>query len=250
MFGPFLDKTDGVTLETGAGIITSIDHATTGIFLSKNGATGAIRHQTVTASVLDAYGMFKVTLDTTDTDTVGTLRVMMAEAATFLPVWDDYMILPANVYDSLMGSDKLQVDTREVTGTAQTANDNGADINAILLDSNELQTDWANGGRLDLLIDAITTYVDCLPATLNNLSAAQINAQVLDVLNVDTLTELTSVPASTPTHRQAIMLLYQALRNKIDVTATAKEVHQDDGTVLGTKTLSDDGTTYSETKMA
>jgi len=118
MFGPFVDKTDGVTLEVGAGIITSIDHATTGIFLSKNGAAGAIRNQAVTASTLDAYGMFRVTLDTTDTGTVGNLRVMMAEAATFLPVHDDYVVLPANVYDSLMGTDLLDVNQAQVLGTA------------------------------------------------------------------------------------------------------------------------------------
>ena len=117
-FGPFLDKTDGVTLEVAAGIITSIDHATTGIFLSKNGGAGAIRHQAVTASTLDAYGMFLVTLDTTDTNTVGRLRVMMAEAATFLPVWDDFMVLPANVFDSLMGTDLLDVSATQWLGTA------------------------------------------------------------------------------------------------------------------------------------
>ena len=46
------------------------------------------------------------------------------------------------------------------SGTAQTANDNGADINAILTDTNELQTDWTNGGRLDLIIDELTTQGD------------------------------------------------------------------------------------------
>ena len=123
MFGPFVDKTDGVTLEVGAGIITSIDHATTGIFLSKAGGTGAIRHQTVTASVLDAYGMFKVTLDTTDTGTVGTLDVLMAEAATFLPVHKTFMVLPANVYDSLMGTDLLDISVVQIGGVAQSATD-------------------------------------------------------------------------------------------------------------------------------
>lgn len=118
LFGPFVDKTDGVTLEVGAGIITSIDHAATGIFLSKNGAAGAIRHQAVTASVLDAYGMFQVHLDTTDTDTVGRLRVMMAEAATFLPVWDDFLVLPANVYDALTGADLLDVSMAQCNGGA------------------------------------------------------------------------------------------------------------------------------------
>jgi hypothetical protein len=113
LFGPFVDKTNGVDLEVAAGIITSIDHATTGIFLSKNGGAAAIRHQNVTASVLDAYGYYQVHLDTTDTDTVGRLKVIMAEAATFLPVGDDFTVLPANVYDSLMGTDTLDV---QVTG--------------------------------------------------------------------------------------------------------------------------------------
>ena len=135
MFGPFLDKTDGVTLEVGAGIITSIDHAATGIFLSKNGAAGAIRHAAVTASVLDAYGMFQVHLDTTDTDTCGNLRVMMAEAATFLPVWDDYLVLPANVYDSLVGSDLLDVNAAQWLGTAILAPGTAGtpDVNAKLI---------------------------------------------------------------------------------------------------------------------
>jgi hypothetical protein len=117
MFGPFVDKADGVTLETGAGIITSIDHATTGIFLSKNGGAAAIRHANVTASVLDAYGMFQVHLDTTDTDTLGSLDVLMAEAATFLPVWKQFMIVPANVWDSMFGADLLDTSVVQWTGT-------------------------------------------------------------------------------------------------------------------------------------
>src|SRR3989304_9113453 len=153
MFGPFVDKTDGVTLETGAGIITSIDHATTGIFLSKKGAAAAIRSQAVTASVLDAYGMFKVALSTTDTNTAGTLDVLMAEAATFLPVHKSFMGLPANGFDSLMGTDLLDinaspwlgtailapgvagtpdVNAKLIGGTAQTGNDAGADLNRII----------------------------------------------------------------------------------------------------------------------
>lgn len=37
------------------------------------------------------------------------------------------------------------------------------EIAAILADTNELQTDWANGGRLDLLIDGIKAKTDNLP---------------------------------------------------------------------------------------
>jgi len=118
MLGPFVDKTDGVTLKTDATTITDIDHATTGIFLSKAGAAAAVRTATVTASVADAYGMMKVTLNTTDTGTVGMLDVLFAKAATYLPVHKSFMVLPAQVYDSIMGTDLLQVDVTQLLNTA------------------------------------------------------------------------------------------------------------------------------------
>ncbi len=100
--GPFLDKTDGVTLETG--LISAIDHATTGIKLSKNGGALTIRSQAVTASTYDAYGNYIVTLSTTDTNTVGTLRVQYVDAATCLPVWQDFQVVEEAVYDEVYGS--------------------------------------------------------------------------------------------------------------------------------------------------
>jgi hypothetical protein len=41
----------------------------------------------------------------------------------------------------------------------------GADVTAVLADTGELQGDWANGGRLDLLLDAIPTQVLGLPTS-------------------------------------------------------------------------------------
>jgi hypothetical protein len=120
-FGPFLDKTDGITLKADETCITDIDHATTGIFLSKNGGDAAVRHQPVTASVADDYGMMRVTLDATDTGTLGTLRMSFAKAATYLPVWADFMVVPANVWDSLYGADKLQVDAVEISNSSAAA---------------------------------------------------------------------------------------------------------------------------------
>src|SRR3990172_1551829 len=98
-FGPFVDKTDGVTLETG--LVSALDHASTGIFLSKNGGALMIRNATVTASTYDAYGNYIVTLNTTDTNTLGRLRVQFSEAATCLPVWQDFFVLPAAMFNSL-----------------------------------------------------------------------------------------------------------------------------------------------------
>lgn len=67
----------------------------------------------------------------------------------------------------------FHVNVLEIGGTAQTANDNGADINAILADSNELQTDWADGGRLDLILDARAsqTTADAIEADTQNIQS-------------------------------------------------------------------------------
>jgi hypothetical protein len=42
------------------------------------------------------------------------------------------------------------------------------------------------------------------------------------------------------------MLVYMALRNKLDITSSTMEIHNDAGTVIAKKALTDDGTTYSE----
>lgn len=44
------------------------------------------------------------------------------------------------------------------------------EVAAILADTNELQTDWANGGRLDLLLDGVKAKTDGLPADPSGLA--------------------------------------------------------------------------------
>ena len=119
-FGPFVDKTNGVDLKTDATTITDIDHAETGLFVSKLGATAAVRHQGIAAaSVADAYGMMKVTLDATDTGTIGQLDVTFAKAATYLPVSKSFMVLDEAVYDAKYGTTAPSTLTQtQVTGGA------------------------------------------------------------------------------------------------------------------------------------
>lgn len=100
------------------------------------------------------------------------------------------------------------------------------------------------------LVIAATDAIIAAIAALNNISTAQVNAEVVDVIRTDTPAELAAIPAAAPNLHAMVQLVYMALRNKIDVTATVKEVHTDAGVVLATKTLSDDATTYSESKMA
>lgn len=50
----------------------------------------------------------------------------------------------------------------------------GNNVSSTLADTNELQTDWKNGGRLDLIVDAIKSKTDQLAFTTAN----QVNARV------------------------------------------------------------------------
>lgn len=85
-------------------------------------------------------------------------------------------------------------------------------------------------------------------ANLNDLSAAEVNAEMVDVLTVDSLSEPTGVPAAAATFSQKIGFLYAAARNKITVTSSKKQYFDNGNNALWEKNLSDDGTTYSETQ--
>lgn len=148
----------------------------------------------------------------------------------------------------------FHVNVLEIGGTAQTANDNGADINAILADTNELQGDWTNGGRLDLIIDAILADtnelqgddVPGLIGALNDISAADVNAQVVDVMATDVQTlPGQAAPPNGPTYQEIWTWLYKAWRNKWDVDSGGGELYNDAGAVIDSKfTHSDDGSNY------
>lgn len=98
----------------------------------------------------------------------------------------------------------------------------------------------------DEILAAIAA-VDALITALENLSAAEVNAEVLDVLNTDTFGAPTGVPAATATLIAKLGRLYEALVQGVDVTASKKQFKNAAGTVIWEKDLSDDGTTYSET---
>lgn len=105
-FGPAVLNSDGVTYVTnltGTGS-NQTENTTTGIRLSKNGGALAARHAAAGASNYDAFGMYIVPLDTTDTGTLGTLRMTYGNAAAFCPIFQDFMVLPANIWNSLFAT--------------------------------------------------------------------------------------------------------------------------------------------------
>ena len=131
VLGPFVDDTDGKTAETGL-TISQAD-----VRLSKNAGTFAQKSDTGSCSHME-NGYYACSLNTTDTGTLGHLRVAVIESGA-LPVWRDFLVLPANVYDSLISTDKLQVHLVELDNDVITA----ASIAANAIGASELAADAA-----------------------------------------------------------------------------------------------------------
>lgn len=104
--GPFVDSSDGNT-EEGGLTLSQAD-----IRLCKNAGNIAQKNEATTCTY-DEVGMYDCPLDTTDTNTLGRLELIVHEAGA-LPVRHEYMVVPANVWDSMFGADKLQVDVEEI----------------------------------------------------------------------------------------------------------------------------------------
>lgn len=108
----------------------------------------------------------------------------------------------------------------------------------------------SNSTQLAAIFTDTDVTIPGLIAALNDLSAAQVNAEVLDVLSVDGFAEPTGVPPATINLATKIGFIYMALRNRIDVDATDKTFYDDGGLAEWKKALSDDGTTYTEAEAS
>lgn len=90
--GPFVDSTDGVTAET-ALTLTQPD-----IRLKKGAAAWAQKNAAQTLSH-EENGFYEVTLDATDTNTLGPMRLAVFETGA-APVFEDFMVVTAEWYDA------------------------------------------------------------------------------------------------------------------------------------------------------
>jgi hypothetical protein len=108
--GPALDRTDGVTPETGL---------TPTVYLTKNGAAFAVRTGVTVAH--DRDGFYRVDLSINDTDTLGRLRAQFTDSATHAPVWENFQVMTANAWDSLYGADRLNVNVAEISDSGAAA---------------------------------------------------------------------------------------------------------------------------------
>lgn len=87
---------------------------------------------------------------------------------------------------------------------------------------------------------------------LQDISAANVNSEVVDALATDTYAEPgQGAPAATATLAAKINYLYKAWRNKVTQTSTTYSLFADDASTVDQKaTVSDDGTTFTRTEIA
>ena len=115
LIGPFLDEDDGKTAETGLTI------SNTDIRLSKNGGNMAAKNSG--GGTHDELGWYTITLDATDTDTVGRLQVIVHESGA-LPVLVVFQVLEEAIYDALFAA---SADGFDANGRVDVASIEGSD---------------------------------------------------------------------------------------------------------------------------
>lgn len=110
-FGPFVS--------TAGATVTSLIIQKADVRIKKNGgdATAASADQGAldAGAPHDEKGVYDGSLNTTDTNTLGRMNIIIEEAGAV--VWEgEFEVVPAQVWDSFYSTDLLQVDVREFVG--------------------------------------------------------------------------------------------------------------------------------------
>ena len=163
---------------------------------------------------------------------------------------------------ALTADGNIKADTLRISGTTQTAGDifarlgapagasMSADIAALLVAITAVD-DFLDTEIAAILTDT-GTDIPALIAALNNLSAAQVNTEVLDAMAVDTHAQPgQGTPAATTSYSLMLRYLYKWARNKRDNTGTVSQFYNDDATTVDHKqTTAESGGTVTVGEMA
>jgi len=195
VIGAFIDDTDFKTAETGLTI------ANTDIKLMKDGATSVDKNSGGGTHRIN--GFYSITLDATDTDTIGQLMISVKVAGA-LPVWLECQVLEETVFDLFYGSGAdgkvvLQGVTHTsaviptvttLTGhTAQTA-DHTAGIADIPTVSEFNARTIVAANYFDPAADAVANVTLCATTTTNTDVTALNDIAATDIVSAGAITTL------------------------------------------------------------
>mgnify|MGYP003631897434 CR=1 FL=1 len=191
MIGPFVDSTDGVTAETGLSIANTdirIHKTGTSVFANKNSGGGT--------HIED--GFYLITMDATDTNTAGPLKMQITMAGA-LPVWEDVWVHGSNIYNAWMGTIHQTTDVNAWLGAAAPDLPQAiTDVAAILVDT--ATTIPATIATVDSNVDSILTDTGTtLPSTLSTIDG------IVDAILVDTGTTIPGTIATVDANVDSIL---------------------------------------------
>lgn len=252
------ESASGITLTTDFDALTGINHVT--ITLASDGAFYAAGNDfqvVLTAgtvggvTVRRVLAMFsienrcvnwaKVTSPTTVVGLSGTTVKTATDVET--DTQDIQSRLPAALTGGRIDASVGAMQANVVTAAAIAADAIGASELAA-----DAAAEIATAVRTEL-----TTELGRIDATTSSRATpAQVNAEVLDVVNVDTFAEPgQGAPAATTTLATKLGFLYKFLRNKVTQDTTTLKIFADDAVTVDQKaTVSDDGATYTRGEIA
>lgn len=132
--GPFLDKTDGITPETALTVTATkltfmVDTGGVPTLVLDTNPTASAGANDMVHVTGDDAGFYDLELAAADVNYLGRAMLALTDAANHCPVFHEFMIIPAMIYDSVfLGSDRLDVNVTHFGDTAQTPRDIGASV--------------------------------------------------------------------------------------------------------------------------
>lgn len=201
--GPFLDKTDGITPETALTVTSCkvtlmVDGGGVPTLVVDASATASGGNNDMVHVTNDDAGFYDLEITAAQLNYVGRAMLAITDAANHCPVFHEFMILPANVYDALVGgSDKLEVDLTQIGGAAISTTTAQLGVNMVQVSgdagaADNLEADYDGTGynKVNSTIGTCTTNSDmrgtdsaalasvCTEARLAELDAANLPTDI------------------------------------------------------------------------
>ena len=155
--GPFYDRTDGVTIE---GALTISNERITLVADTDAGAAPTVILDNVTGATTGTSndlnylstnaGIMQLELTAANTNRLGRMILSVTDGANHVPVFHEFTVLPANVYESLF----LGVEWLEVTSLANRVGVSGTTMTVYKQDDTTSQ--FANEGTFTASANVLT----------------------------------------------------------------------------------------------
>ncbi len=122
--GPFLDKGDGITPEIALTVTSElltfvVDTAGVPTLILDVAPTASGGANDMVHITSDAAGYYDLELAAADVNYLGRAMLSINDVATHLPVFHEFLILPAVIYDAMiLGTDLFDVSVTQLLGTA------------------------------------------------------------------------------------------------------------------------------------